>query len=347
MKPTIIAIDLAKDIFQVCTYNPNTGKVVRNKAVSRSKLFDHVMQQKQGVVAMEACTSAHYWGRRFRDELGYQVKLISPQHVAQLRRGVKNDSNDAVAIAEAVMRPEMVFVEIKTTEQLDLQAQHRIRQMLDRDRTALNNQIRGFLAENGIFIHKSVTQFRRSIPEVLEDGSNHLSARMRAIICRLYERYQELDNELAAITAELTRTSRKEEPCQRLQEMRGIGPMTATALYAKLGNARHFKNGRQAAANLGVVPQHWNSGGKTQLGSITKKGDPYLRKLLVQGANSVISSLGKKDDPYSNWLRALVERVGRQRAAVAVANKNVRIAWAILSRNESYNPKLASSLGNA
>lgn len=245
------------------------------------------------------------------------------------------------------MRPEMFFVELKTVEQLDLQAQHRIRQMLDRDRTALNNQIRGFLAENGVFIPKSVSQFRKRIPEVLEDGSNQLSSQMRAIIHRLYERYQELDKELTSITAELSRTARQEEPCQRLQGVRGIGPITATALYAKLGNARHFKNGRQASANLGVVPQQWSSGGKTYLGSITKKGDPYLRKLLVQGANSVISSLGTKDDPYSNWLRTLVERVGRQRAAVAVANKNVRIAWAILSRNETYNPDLASLPGNA
>lgn len=342
MKPIIIAIDLAKDILQVCIYNPNTGKVISNRAVSRNKLFYLIAKQKAGLVAMEACSTAHYWGRRFRDELGHDVRLIAPQHVAQLRKSAKNDSNDALAIAEAALRPKMVFVALKTVEQLELQMLHRVRQMQDRERTALSNQVRAFLAEHGIFIPKSVKQFRQQVPDILEDGANHLPCRTRQVIAQLYQRYQEVDKQFAESAKEFARISTAHEPCKRLSKGRGIGPLSATALWAHLGNGRQFKNGRQAAANIGLVPEQFSSGGRTILGGITKKGNVYLRKLLVQGAQSVINSIGDKQDNYSCWVRQLVARVGRERAAVAIANKNARIAWAMLSRNESYQPALAS-----
>lgn len=342
MKPIIIAIDLAKDIFQVCIYNPNSGKVIKNRAVNRKKLFEVIAQQKPGIVAMEACSTAHYWGTRFRDELGHTVRLISPQHVAQMRQGAKNDSNDALAIAEAVLRPKMVFVELKTLEQLELQMLHRVRQMQDRERTALSNQIRGFLAEQGHYIAKSVKQFRIRVPEILEDGDNALSSRTRQLINQLYQRYLQLDSEFKETSKELEAVSQAQTSCKKLKAIRGVGPLGATALWSSLGTGRQFKNGRQAAANAGVVPRQFSSGGKTILGHITKKGDPYLRKLLVQGAQSVINSIGDRQDNYSCWVRQLVARVGRERAAVAIANKNVRIAWALLSRDEDYRPELTS-----
>lgn len=344
MKPNIFAVDLAKNVFQICLYDPNSGKVVFNKAVRRAQFFKFVAKRVSGIIAMEACSTAHYWGRRFRDELNLKVLLVSPQHVSAMRKNAKNDRNDALAIAETVLRPKMIFVEIKTIEQQEVQALHRVRARLQRDRIAVSNQIRGLLLEFGVFIPASVAKFRQSIPLVLEDAGNDLSPRMRVMINDLYHQYVKLADEEKEYSKELESLSRQLEPCKRLKEIEGFGSIGATALWASLGNAQHFRNGRQAAASLGVVPKQFGSGGKTILGHINKKvGDPYLRRVLVQGAKSVINTLGDKQDAKSCWLRQLVARVGKNRAAIALVNKHIRIAWAMLSRGERYNPALAAA----
>ncbi len=333
MKTNITSIDLAKDSFQVCIFNPKTRQVVVNRAIPRHKLFAFLMNRHDlGLVVMEACSAAHYWARRVEAELNLPAFLISPQHVKPYRKGVKNDKNDALAIIDAYFSSKVRFVSIKTDEQLDHQALLREKELIDRSRTALSNQIRGLLAEKGIFIKPSVNALRQALPQLLEDHDSGLSTMFLALLRRLQERLMSLDHDVAEADKRLREIARSNEPCKRLMKIRGYGPQSALTIWAALGDGSMFKNGRDASANYGLVPKQFSTGGKPILGRITKRGDPAIRRVLVLGAYAVINTLGSKQDEFSCWLRALVERAGRKRAAVALANKNMRIGWAILNQ---------------
>lgn len=306
----------------------------------RNQVGQFFAQLPPCLVAMEACATSHYWGRKLT-HMGHDVKLIPPQHVKPLVQGNKNDYNDARAIAEAVNRPRVSFVAIKTAEEHDIQAIHRIRSQCLRDRTALSNSTRGLLGEYGISFTKGLATLRRLIPGLLEDADNGLSFRFRNILARRYEQLVELEEHIAFYTKELKLLSQQDEACQRLQTIPGFGLITASAFRSTIGDGQSYACGRQAAASLGLVPKQHSSGGKNVLLGISKRGDNYLRKLLVHGARAVVRYAANRDDPLSRWIIRLVERRGWNKTVVAVASKMARIGWAILRQNTRYEPNLA------
>jgi transposase len=289
----------------------------------------------QSLVGMEACASAHHWARELQS-LGHQVKLIPPQHVKPFVRGNKNDYNDALAISEAVTRPEMRFVSIKTPQQQDIQALHRLRERRLRDRTALCNQVRGLLAEYGIVFPRGVNTLRKRIPEILEDGENGLSDFFRNLLSRSYQQLTELDEHIAAYTRELEAYSRRDDACQRLRTVPGYGPIISSAFYSVVGNGEAYRRGRDVSASLGIVPRQHSSGGKNVLLGISKRGDRYLRSLLIHGARSVVIQAANKEDALSRWINKIRATRGFNKAVVALANKLARIGWAILANNTVY-----------
>lgn len=331
MSKRTIAIDLAKDVFQVVVLTER-GRVVERKRVKRNKLAAYVARQEPSTVVMEACAGAHYWGRCFR-ELGHEAKLIAPQFVKPYRKGQKNDPNDADAIGEASQRATMRFVGVKSVEQQEVQVLHRCRERIKGNRTQVSNQVRGILAEFGIVMAKSNATFARRIPEILEDGENKLTDRTRAVIAECYQEWQELGERLERLTGQIEALASEDERIERLrQELRGVGPLSATALFMAVADIRAFANGRQFAGFVGLVPRQHSSGDRIRLLGIKKGGQVYLRQLLIHGARAVIRHLGDKQDKLSCWLRELVARRGKNVAAVALANKNARQAWAILAR---------------
>ncbi len=336
---TIIGIDLAKHVFQVCLVTP-TGTIKMNTTVARGKLLALIARQPPALIFMEACGGAHDWARRFC-AMGHEVRLLAPQYVTPFRRGQKNDPNDALALTEAGQRPHIPTVPIKTVEQQDIQALHRVRERLMKNRTALVNQVRGLLLEYGIVIPQGIARFRKRLPRVIEEAENGLSLVLRDLLQSLLSELSALDTRITDVTCQLTRLSHEMEACQRLQEMEGIGPLSATALVAALGNGHDFQTGRQVAAWLGLVPRQHSSGGTTRLGGITKGGNSYVRRLLIHGARSVISHLRDKPDAQSAWIRQLVTRIGVNKARVAVANKMARVAWALLHTGEHYRKPAA------
>jgi transposase len=261
--------------------------------------------------------------------------------VTPFRRGQKNDPNDALALTEAGQRPHIPTVPIKTVEQQDIQALHRVRERLMKNRTAVVNQVRGLLLEYGIVIPQGIARFRKRLPRVIEEAENGLSLVLRDLLQSLLSELSVLDTRITDVTGQLTRLSHEMEACQRLQEMEGIGPLSATALVAALGNGHDFQTGRQVAAWLGLVPRQHSSGGTTRLGGITKGGNSYVRRLLIHGARSVISHVRDKPDAKSAWMRQLVTRIGVNKACVAVANKMARVAWALLHTGEHYRKPAA------
>jgi transposase len=331
---TIIGVDLAKHLFQVCIVN-HKGTLKTNTTVTRGKLLAFMARQPPALVVMEASSGAHDWARRFR-AVGHEVRLLAPQYVVPFRHGQKNHPNDALALTEAGRRPSIPSVPVKSVEQQDIQAWHRVRERLVKNRTALVNQIRGLLLEYGVVIPQGLSRLRQRLPGILEDADNSLSCAFRDLLQNLAHELRALDASVAEVTQRLTRISRDLEACQRLQEMDGIGPLNATALVAALGNGHDFRNGRQVAAWLGLVPRQYSSGGKTRLAGISKRGNSYLRCLLIHGARSVVSRARMKTDATSGWIRQLVVRVGMNKACVAVANKMARVAWALLRTGEHY-----------
>ena len=336
MKITTVGLDLAKNIFHVVCINAQ-GKEVKKRMLRRKQVRPFFVQLPPCVVGMEACAGSHYWGRKLR-ALGHDVKLIAPQYVKPYLRGNKNDYNDARAIAEAVTRPEMPTVGIKTVEEQDMQALHRMRSQCLRDRTALSNSIRGLLGEYGIVFTKGVATLRRKIPEVLEDADNGLSLLFRNLLARRYDQLVELEAYIAFYTTELNRLSRQDEACQRLQTVPGFGPIVASAFRSVIGDGRAYARGRGAAASIGLVPRQYSSGGKNVLLGISKRGNTYLRKQLIHGARSVVLQAANKEDPLSLWINRIREERGWNKAVVALANKMARIGWAILRHNTSYQP---------
>jgi transposase len=284
---------------------------------------------------MEACGSAQYWARELQ-QLGHTVRLISPQFVKPYVKGNKNDSRDAEAIGEEVSRPHMRFVPLKTVESKDIQAIHRMRSRLIKERTALVNQVRGLLAERGIIIAQGITKLRTQLPVIVEDLENELTPLSREVMRELYEELVVLDEWVTRVDALVHRVFTQSAACQKLEQVEGIGPVVATALVAAVGNATEFANGRHLAAWLGLVPRQHSTGGKERLLGISKRGDCYLRSLLIHGARATVHHARRKTDARSRWIMSLERRRGKNIATVAIANKNARIAGALLTRDGEY-----------
>ena len=329
-----LGVDLAKHVFQLHGVDRH-GQVVVKKRLRRRQMLSWFADQAPCRVGLEACGGAHYWAREL-GKLGHEVRLISPQFVKPYVKRGKNDANDAEAICEALSRPSMRFVAVKSTAQQALQAEHRIRARRVRARTALANEVRGLLGEFGIVVPTSLGALRRALPEILEDAENGLPADFRILLAELAEELRNLDERIKAQDARMQARAQCDERIQRLLAVEGIGPMVASALVAAVGDARQFGSGRDLAAWVGLTPREHSSGGKQRLGGITKQGDTYLRTLLIHGARSALRAATNKTDARSRWVSALAMRRNRNIAAVALANKNARIAWAILARETHY-----------
>ena len=331
---TTVGIDIAKNV--VCNHGVDArGHVVVKKRLARQKVLPFMAQLPPCLIGMEASGGAHYWAREFT-QLGHTVKLMAPQFVKPYVQSQKNDPNDAAGICEAVERPRMRGVPVKSIPQQDVQALHRIRERQITARTALINQIRGLLTEYGIVIPQRASQVRHKLPMVLEDAENGLTATAREWLHALAEELQALDQRIAATDQQIERVFEADEACQRLAQLPGIGPLTATALVAAVGAGSEFKNGRQFAAWLGLVPRQHSTGGKTTLLGMTKRGNCYLRTLLIHGARAVLRVVDRKTDTRSRWLQGVKARRGMNCASVAQANKTARIAWALLAKGDRY-----------
>lgn len=342
MKITTIGIDLAKNVFQVHGVDCH-GKPVLRRQLDRSKVLPFFVKLEPCLIGMEACGSAHYWARKLV-EMGHTVKLMAPQFVKPYVKSNKNDAADAEAICEAVTRPNMRFVAIKTDSQQAVLALHRARQGFVKARTAQANQIRGLLLEFGRIIPQGISNITRKLPQILEDTA--LPGSFRELLRRLGEHLKELGRQVEALEAEILQWHRESEMSKKLAEVPGIGPLTASALVATVGDAKSFSNGRQLATWLGLVPKQHSTGGKAVLLGISKRGDSYLRTLLIHGARAVIRVSDKK--PAASWLNRLLARRNKNVAAVALANKNARIVWALLTHIErrfraDYTPAIASA----
>ncbi|WP_419598440.1 IS110 family transposase [Thiolapillus sp.] len=333
-KITTIGLDLAKNVFHaVCC--DQYGKQVGRKLLRRNQVLAYFAQMESCLVGMESCGSAHYWARELQKP-GHQVKLIPPQYVKPYLRGNKNDYNDALAIAEAVTRPEMRFSAINTQEQQDIQALHRLRERRIQERTALCNQVRGLLAEYGLIIKVGVRSLQRKLPDLLEDAENGLSDVFRRYLIQIQQQLQELDAHIDFYNDLLQEQNRQNEACQRLQSIPGFGPVVASVFYSMIGNGENYRRGRDVSAAVGLVPKQHSSGGKDRLLGISKRGDRYLRSLLVHGARSVIIQAATKDDRLSRWINRIRAERGYNKATVALANKMARIGWAVIVQKTVY-----------
>ena len=339
-KITTLGIDLAKTVFQLHGVDC-AGKVVLCREVRRTQLMRAIAQLEPCLIGIEACGGANYWARRFA-EFGHRVKIMSPQFVKPYRKSDKNDRNDAEAICEAVTRPSMRFVAVKSIEQQDMLTLHRVREGLMKERVALINRIRGSLSEYGIVIAKNVCNLRRALPGILEDAGNELTTIARRLFSDLYEELGAREQRLAQLEQSIRALGSQHDGVRRLETVPGIGYLSATALYGAVGDAKHYKNGRQLAAWMGLVPRQCSSGGKQRLLGITKRGDKYLRKLLVHGARSITTHAERAPKSRDRWLNELRERRGKPRSYVAQANKTARIAWAIMARGEVYRAPAAA-----
>ena len=334
MKVTLIGIDLAKNIFQVCGVN-QAGKVVFNRQVRRAKLMELLIQHPDATMAMEACSGSNYWGRELKQR-GFQVKLIPPQHVKPFVKGNKNDRNDAFAITEAARRPHLKCVEPRTLAQTDMIQVHRVLDRMIHQRTALINQLRGFLNEYGIVVSRGKEKLLSAMPDLLEDADNGLTPSSRALFQAMYDDWRQMNAAIDRVEKVLKRQAEADEAAQRLMKMRGVAEKISTATIAHVGNGQGYQSGRHLSANLGLIPREHSSGGKQKLGGITKRGNRYLRRLLIQGAWSVVRNADKNDDRMSRWARQLIERRGKHKAVVAVANKMARIMWSMLYHQTEY-----------
>lgn len=337
----VVGIDLAKRSFHVYGVDEHGQRVI-SRTFSRARLSEFMANLPACTVAMEACGSAHSWARQFRDH-GHEVRLIAPQFVKPFVKSNKNDAVDAEAICEAAQRPNMRFVAVKSVEQQDIQATHRMRSLVVERRTAQGNQIRGLLLEYGIEIPQGRAALGQSLPAILEDADNGLSDRFRAELHVLAEELRHLDARVAHYDQQIEAIARCDVRAQRLMTIPGLGAKGATALVAAVGeNPTLFKNGRGLAAWLGLVPRQHSTGGRDRLLGISKRGDVYLRQLLIHGARAVLRWVERKDDPTSRWAVALKERRHTNVAAVALANKIARIAYAVLTTGQPYDPAMGA-----
>ncbi len=334
MDITRIGIDLAKQVFQIHGVGRD-GKALVKKQLRRSQMLQYFSKLPPTLIGMEACGSAHYWAREL-GKMGHDARLMSPQFVKPYVKSGKNDANDAEAICEAVSRPNMRFVAVKSVEQQVMQAEHRIRARLIKARTALGNEIRGLLGEFGIVLPASLGRVRRALPELLEDAENGLTGEFRRLLSQLGEELSKLDDSIKEYDARIAQRAKEDDRIKRLLEIEGIGPVSASALVSAVGDGKQFGKGRDMAAWLGLVPNQHSSGGKNRLGHISKRGEKYVRMLLIHGARAVLKAAENKTDGRSRWVTGLAKRRNKNIATVALANKNARIAWSILSREETY-----------
>ena len=330
---TVLGIDLAKDVFQVHGADAN-GKEVLSRRLTRAQLTQFMINTKPCLVGMEACGGAHHWARLFRG-YGHTVKLMAPQFVKPYIKSNKNDRNDARGIAEAVTRPDMKFVPIKNVAQQAVLLLHRVRELAIKRRTAQANQIRGLLSEFGVIIPKGIRHLHK-LPTVLDANKNSIPGAAMHIFTKLHEGFLTYDKEVDEYEAEIKRDAKNSTICKNIMEIEGVGPITASAITATIGDAKAFKNGREVAAWLGLVPKQRSSGNKIQLLGISKRGDQYVRKLLVHGARAAIKVAAEKKDRRSIWITSKKDQRGYNKASVALANKNARIIWAIMATGECY-----------
>ena len=343
MKVKLIGIDLAKSVFQVCALN-QAGRVIFNRSLRRAQLVQQLQDLEPTTVAMESCASASYWGRRFQ-AMGHTVRLIPPQHCKPFLRTGKSDARDALAICEAASRPNLHCVPIKTTAQQDLQLLHRIRQRHIRNTTALANQIRGMAREYGVDFPVGLRALRNALPAALEDGENELTPVAREMLHELYEELLQMIARNQALLARIVEQARTQPAYERLQTVPGIGPVVASALIAAIGNGHQFRNGRQMAAWLGLVPRQHGTGGRIALLGISKNGDRHLRMLVIHGARAALRWARGKDTPLGAWISPVVTRRGMNKAVVALANKLARISWNVVAKGCTYEP--AKAFGRA
>jgi transposase len=343
MKISRVGVDLAKSVFQVHGVDPADHPVWQAK-LRRGDWVNKLIDTAQPgcEVGMEACAGAHHWGRILQAK-GFNVKLIAPQFVKPYVKSNKTDKNDAEAICEAISRPSMRFVPLKSVEQQDLQAIHRVRSELVQHRTAKANQIRGLVAEYGLVAPGYVAQLRKAIPVWLEDGDNGLTPRFRRLLSGLRDDLMTLDERIKELDQEVAEAAKSDPTAQRLTQLRGVGPLVATALSASLGDGQSFRKGRDYAVSLGLTPRQHSSGGKERILGMSKRGDAYVRKLLILGARSVIMVSKDKDDPLSRWIQQLLERKHSNVVAVALASKTARAAWAIVHHDTEYQPELMAA----
>jgi len=343
MKLSRVGVDLAKNVYQLHGVD-RFGKTILKRRLKRHQWLKVLLDETEPgcVIGMEACASAHHWGRELQSR-GYTVRLIPPQFVKPYVKSNKNDARDAEAICEAMSRPNMRFVTVKTVEQQDIQATHRVREELKVRRTAKANQIRGLVAEYGLVAPKHLSSLRAAIPCWLEDAENGLTHYFRSLLQGLWDDLLILDDRLCEMDKTIKRLAKGNEDCVRLQQLRGIGPMTSTAMIATVGDARQYHKSRQMAAGIGITPRQHSSGDKHRLLGISKRGDVYLRTLMIHGARSVVTGAKHKDDPLSRWVTEIAQRRHPNVAAVALANKNARMAWAMLRHKTDYDPDFAMS----
>ena len=336
MQISRIGLDLAKYVFQVHGVDAQ-DEIVLRKTLRRDGVAQFFAELEPCIVGMEACCGSHYWARVLAD-LGHEVRLISPQFVKPYVKSNKNDRNDAEAICEAVGRPSMRFVPPKSPEQLEIQAVHRIRQRVVASRTRLVNQVRGLLGEHGVVVARDITRIRRALGEIADSNESGFGDIFIDMLRDMRDELGELDIRLAGYNRRIKNLFRSNEMCQHIGRIEGVGPITATALVAAIGDKSCFKNGRQFAAWLGLVPKQHSSGGKARLFGISKRGDRYLRTLLIHGARAVLSRAAGKTDARSQWIGRMRERRHPNVVAVALANKNARIIWSLLSKDQEYRP---------
>ncbi len=334
MNITTIGIDLAKTSFSLVGTDKH-GKVVLRKTVNRGKLLPFIAQCPPCLIGLEACSGAHYWAREF-EKLGHQMRIIAAKFIEPYRKGGKNDNNDAEAICEAVRRPSIWYVPVKTADQQAELCVHRVRQGVVDERTAWINRLRGLLTEFGVVIPKGRYAVQSAVPAILTDPENGLPELAQQMIHDLWLSIQQANDQVLSYDQALAQLARENETAKHLLTIPGVGVQVATGVVASVPDPRLFKNSRQFAAWLGLVPRQYTTGGKIRLGRITKRGDKYLRMCLVHGARAVVANLGDKQDHVSCWVRDLIERRGYLRAVVALAARNARLIWTLMMKREDY-----------
>jgi transposase len=334
MQITSIGIDLGKTTFHLVALGER-NKILLRKKFSRSQLLACTANLPSSLIGLEACAGSHFLGTALREQ-GHQVRLIPAQFVKPYRKSNKNDFIDAEAIAEAVTKQNMRFAQIKTQEQLDWQAMHRVRDRLVQRRTALINEIRGFLLERGITFAAQPIHLRKNLPTVIEDAERNLSQRLRWLLDRLWQEWKQIDSDVQVITKEIERICNEDARCRQLHEIPGFGPLASTAVVAAIGNGAAFRRGRDFAAWVGVVPRQYSTGGKQRLYGISKRGNVYLRRMLIHGARAVLFRIKHDTGGFGQWVHRLAQRAPHNKVVVAIANKLARIAWAVLSSGKDY-----------
>lgn len=334
MHITSIGIDLGKTTFHLVALGEHNKVLVRRK-FSRAQLLAYTANLPSSLIGLEACAGAHFMGTRLREQ-GHEVRLIPAQFVKPYRKSNKNDFIDAEAIAEAVTKQNMRFAQLKTEEQLDVQAMHRVRDRLVQRRTALINEIRGFLLERGITFAANPIHLRKNLLGVIEDAEQNVSLRLRWLLERLWQEWKQAEIDIQAITDEIERISKENALCRRLRQIPGFGPLVSTATVAAIGNGAAFRRGRDFAAWVGIVPRQYSTGGKQKLFGISKRGNVYLRRMLIHGARAVLLRVKYDTGGFGQWVHRLAQRAPRNKVIVAIANKLARIAWAVLSSGKDY-----------